>query len=322
MDPRAIVDDALEVTVIASFTSVGMSIRRRLFAWQAPTDGSLQGRTALVTGPTSGLGRAATDGLADLGARVILAGRSAERLGRVRDELVARHGEDRFPVVVVDTGSLASVRAAAAQIRETEPRLDVVVDNAGAIFPARTVGPDGIESTFATLVVGPFVLVTALLPLLRATPGSQVIAVTSGGMYTQPLPLDDLGFTRGTYEGARAYARAKRAQTALMRERARREPGGGVRFNVMHPGWADTPGLAESLPGFYKAMRRWLRTPKEGADTIVWLASAPDARPFNGRLFLDRRPRPFDRIPSTRLSAVDRRELWDRVTELAEADRR
>ncbi|MFN8620657.1 MAG: SDR family NAD(P)-dependent oxidoreductase [Chloroflexota bacterium] len=277
----------------------------------------MQGRTVLVTGPTSGLGRATTDALAGLGARVILAGRSRERLERLRDELVERHGEDRFPVVVVDMGSIASVRQAAAAIRAAEVRLDVLVDNAGAIFPTRTVGPDGIESTFATLVVGPFVLVDALLPLLRATPGSQVIAVTSGGMYTQRLPLDDLGFERGTYEGARAYARSKRAQTALVRERARREAPGGVRFNAMHPGWADTPGLAESLPGFHGLMSRWLRTPAEGVDTIVWLATDPGARGLTGRLLLDRRPRPFDRIPATRLSAADRRELWDRVSGLA-----
>lgn len=317
MDPRDIIDDALEVTVVASFTNVGLRIRRRLFAWQPIPDGSLRGRTVLVTGPTSGLGRAATDALAGLGARVILAGRSAERLGRVRDELVAQHGEDRFPLVVVDTGSLPSVRAAAAHIRATEPCLDVVVDNAGAIFPTRTVGVDGIEATFATLVVGPFALVTALLPLLRTTAGAQVIAVTSGGMYTQALPLDDLESTQGAYEGARAYARAKRAQTALMREWARREAANGVRFNAMHPGWANTPGLAESLPGFHGAMRRWLRTPAEGADTITWLAADPAAHRWTGRLFLDRRPRPFDRIPGTRLSAEDRRELWERVAGMA-----
>jgi len=319
MDPRAIIDDALEVTVVASFTNVGLRVRRRIFAWQPIPDGSLRHRTALVTGPTSGLGRAAADALAGLGARVILAGRSADRLGRVRDELVGQHGEDRFPLVVVDTGSLASVRAAAADIRSAEPRLDVVVDNAGAIFPTRTLGVDGIEATFATLVVGPFALVTELLPLLRATPAAQVIAVTSGGMYTQALPLDDLGFSRGAYEGARAYARAKRAQTALIREWARREAANGVRFNAMHPGWADTPGLAESLPGFHAAMRRWLRTPAEGVDTIAWLAADAEARRWTGRLFLDRRPRPFDRIPGTRLSAADRRRLWDIVGEMAGA---
>ena len=81
----------------------------------------------------------------------------------------------------------------------------------------------------------------------------------------------------------------------------------------MHPGWSDTPGLAESLPGFYRVMRPLLRTPEQGMDTIVWLATHPDPAAIDGRLFLDRRPRPFDRVPSTRLSAADRRRLWELV---------
>jgi NAD(P)-dependent dehydrogenase (short-subunit alcohol dehydrogenase family) len=317
MELRVIIDAALEMTVVPSFSSLGIRIRRWLFAWEPLPDGALRGRTVLVTGPTSGLGRAAAIGLADLGARVILAGRSRERLEAVAVELRERTGEDRFPLLIVDTGSLASVAAAAAQVRATEPRLDVLVDNAGAIFPERALGPDGIERTFATLVVGPFRLVHELLPLLRATPDAQVIAVTSGGQYTQSLPLDDLGFERGTYEGARAYARAKRAQVALIRERARQEGPGGVRFNAMHPGWADTPGLAESLPTFHRLLRPILRTPAEGVDTILWLAADPASRAMNGRLLLDRAPRPFDRIPSTRLSAADRRRLWTAVRGLA-----
>jgi NAD(P)-dependent dehydrogenase (short-subunit alcohol dehydrogenase family) len=319
VDPRNLIDDGLEVTVVASFSRLGIVVRQRLFAWKAPPDGSLRGRAVMVTGPTSGLGRAAADAMAALGARVILAGRSEERLGRVRDALVAAHGEDRFPLVVVDTGSLASVRAASRHILETEERLDVVVDNAGAITPERLIGPDGIETTFATLVVGPFALVAGLLPLLERTPGSQVIAVTSGGMYTQKLHLDDLGYAHGDYDGARAYARAKRAQTALMREWARRLAGSGVRFNAMHPGWADTPGLAGSLPGFHRVMRPLLRTPAEGIDTITWLAADPSAASVNGRLLLDRRPRPFDRLPGTRLSAGERGRLWDIVVALAGA---
>jgi len=315
----AAIDALLELSIVASFTRLGPEVRRRLFRWTAPGPGALAGRTALVTGPTSGLGRAAADQLAALGARVILVGRNADRLGRVRDQLVAAHGEDRFPVVVADMGSLASVRAAARRITASEVRLDVLVDNAGAIMPARTEGPDGIEATLALLVVGPFVLVSELLPLLRATPGSRVIATTSGGMYTQALDLDDLQSANRPWSGALAYARAKRAQTALIREWARRLPDTGVTFHAMHPGWADTPGLAETLPGFYRLMRPLLRTAAEGADTISWLATMPDARALNGRLILDRRPRPFDRVPWTRLSAADRRRLWDAVVGLSGA---
>ena len=311
-----VLDAALELSIVGSFSRVGIVARRRASRWSDPAPDALRGRTVLITGPTSGLGRAAADALAALGARLILVGRSPERLGALRHELSARHGEDRFPTVVADMRSLESVRAAAARVLETEPRLDVLIDNAGAMYRQRSVGPDGIESTFATLVVGPFALVTALLPLLESTPGSRVVAVTSGGQYAQRLHLEDLESGVGPYSGPRAYARAKRAQVVLVREWARRL-GGRVRVNAMHPGWADTPGLAEALPAFHRVMGPLLRSPAEGVDTLVWLAAAPDAGLPGGELFLDRRARPFDRVPRTRVPAHDRRLLWDRVTGLA-----
>ena len=319
MDSRSLIDDALEVSVVGSFSRVGFQVRRRVFGWTPPADGCLVGRTVLITGPTSGLGRTTADAVAALGARVILVGRSAERLEGVRDELVAAHGEDRFPVVIADMGSLEAIRSAVARILEAERRLDVLIDNAGAIYPERIVGPDGIEATLAILVVGPFALIGGLLPLLRTTGDARVVCVTSGGQYTQPIDLDDLQWEAGTYSGPRAYAKAKRAQTALVREWARRLAGTGVTVNAMHPGWADTPGIAASLPGFYEVMGPLLRTPAEGADTIVWLATAPEATAQRGKLFLDRRPRPFDRVPATRLSAADRRRLWDLVVALSGA---
>jgi NAD(P)-dependent dehydrogenase (short-subunit alcohol dehydrogenase family) len=317
MNARTLIDDLLEITVVGSFTRIGAAARRRLFGWSDPPAGALAGRTVLVTGPTSGLGTAATLEFAALGARVILVGRDEGKLRALRDELVEVNGDDRFPIVVADMGSLASVRTAAERILSTEARLDVLVDNAGAIFPERTEGPDGIEATLAVLVVGPFVLVSSLLPLLRRTPGSRVIAVTSGGMYTQRLHLDDLEWRREPYSGPRAYARAKRAQVALVREWARRLGDTGISFAAMHPGWADTPGVSASLPGFYGAMGPLLRTPAEGADTIVWLASEADPDASSGRLFLDRRSRPFDRVPATRVSAADRCALWDAIVRLA-----
>jgi NAD(P)-dependent dehydrogenase (short-subunit alcohol dehydrogenase family) len=143
-----------------------------------------------------------------------------------------------------------------------------------------------------------------------------VVAVTSGGQYTQGLPLDDLMYEPGSYDGPRAYARAKRAQVVLVREWARRVPPPRLTINAMHPGWADTPGLEASLPGFRKLVGGLLRTPREGIETAIWLAAAAAGRSTSGRVFLDRRPRPFDRIPSTRLDADDRRALWDRLVAL------
>jgi dehydrogenase/reductase SDR family member 12 len=317
MDPRNLVDWVLELTIIGSFGRPGLVLRRGLFGWDSPKPNSIAGRTVLVTGPTSGLGLAATEALAAVGARVVLVGRNPGRLAALRDSLTREHGEDRFPIVTADMGSLSSVRTAATQVLATESRLDVLVDNAGAMFAERTVGPDGIEATLATLVVGPFALEAGLLPLLARTAGSRIVAVTSGGMYTQSVRLDDLQSQRGPWSGARAYARAKRIQVALMREWNRRlaEAGIDVTVNAMHPGWADTPGLAAALPGFYQHMRPLLRTPAEGADTIVWLATSTP--PGGGRIYLDRRPRPFDRVIGTRLTARHRRLLWDAVSKLS-----
>ncbi len=315
-DPRLLIDGLLEATVVGSFSRIGPVVRGRLFGWTPPAPDALAGRTALVTGPTSGLGRQVTDELAGVGARVVLVGRSQERLEAVRDTLVARHGVDRFPVVVADMGSLESVRAAVEHVLATEQRLDVLIDNAGAIFPERTIGPDGIEATFATLVVGPFALIGGLLPLLDRTPGSRVIAVTSGGQYAQALDLDDPQYRAGVYDGTRAYARAKRAQVSLIREWARRLGHTGIRFDSMHPGWAATPGLSEALPGFARLMGPLLRTPAEGTDTLVWLATTADIDAAGGSLWLDRRPRLFDRVPITRLRPAARRHLWELVVEL------
>jgi dehydrogenase/reductase SDR family protein 12 len=311
-----IVDALLELSIVGSFSRAGSSVRRRLFDWQPLPAAALDGRAVLVTGPTSGLGREMAAAFASLGARVVLVGRNEETLEAVAAALEREHGRDRVTAVVADLASLDSVGSAVDHILADEPRLDVVVDNAGAMFPSRRESPDGIEATFATMVVGPFALVAGLLPLLRRTGSARVIAVTSGGMYAQPLRLDDLAWRRRAWNGARAYAQAKRAQVGLVREWARRVPAAEVTFNAMHPGWADTPGLSASLPGFARRMGPLLRTPAEGVDTALWLAAAPDVAGLTGRLYLDRRPRPFDRAPLTRLSTDERADLWNEVVRL------
>ena len=313
----SIVDGLLELSIIGSFSRLGPSIRRRLFHWDAVPDWRLEGRSALITGPTSGLGRELALALGSLGARLILVGRDPEKLESVAGTLARERGVDRVSIVVADLASLASVRDAANRILADEPRLDILVDNAGAMFPSRRESPDGVELTFATMVVGPFALVAGLLPLLQRTGSARVISVTSGGMYAQPLEVDDLDWARRAWNGARAYAQAKRAQVVLTREWARRLPAQDVTFNAMHPGWADTPGLSASLPGFSRVMGPLLRTPADGVDTALWLAADPEVAGRTGGLYLDRRARPFDRAPQTRVPAADRLELWDRVVRLA-----
>jgi NAD(P)-dependent dehydrogenase (short-subunit alcohol dehydrogenase family) len=311
-----LIDQLLEITVVGSFSRIGFDVRSRLFAWPAPTAEALAGRTILLTGATSGLGREAARQLAVLGARVVLLGRDEAKLAAVRDDLVRSYQEDRFPTVVADMSSLESVHRAVERVASTEPRLDGLIDNAGAMFRTRQTSPDGIEATVATTVTGPFVLVAGLLPLLRSSRVARVVSVTSGGQYAQRLDLDDLQSSAEPFDGVRAYARAKRAQVCLMREWSRRIPRGDIAFSSMHPGWADTPGVATALPVFHRIMGPILRTPAQGADTMVWLATEPRASGLAGRLVLDRRARPFDRIPSTRVTPIDRRRLWDAVVRL------
>jgi len=278
-----VIDATLELAVVPSFSRIGPAIRSHLYDWPALPERSLAGKAALVTGATSGIGRAAVLRLAAAGARVVLVGRSVDKLEGLKLELISLAGEDRFPLVIADMSSLESVRTAVVQITDREDRLQVLVDNAGAIYPGRVESKDGIEKTLAILVCGPFALIGGLLPLLRRSGDARVIAVTSGGMYTQPVALDDLEWRSRPYNGTRAYAQAKRIQVALVREWARRYPAAGVSFNAMHPGWADTPGLADSLPGFYRLMKPLLRTPEQGADTIAWLATTPTLPAPGGR---------------------------------------
>lgn len=313
MNGRDLIDGALELAVVPSFSTIGLRVRRRLYDWQDAPAGALTGRTALVTGATGGLGRVTATALARLGARVVLLGRDPGKVEELRGVIAADHGERRVAGVVADMASLRSIDAAVASIVATEPRLDLVVDNAGAISAGRATSPDGFEASMALMAIGPFALVRGLLPLLRRSADGRVIAVTSGGMYAQRLDVGDLDGRTIEYNGPRFYARAKRAQVALVREWARRTPGGSVAFVSMHPGWARTPGLTASLPGFDRLMGPLLRTPEEGADTILWLATAPREALVSGRLYLDRRPRPYDRVPWTRLGAADRGALWDEV---------
>ena len=189
--------------------------------------------------------------------------------------------------------SLASVREAVERILATESRLDAVIDNAGAIFPTRQVTADGIEATLATMVVGPFALVAGLLPLLEATRGARVISVTSRRA-VRPAPPPrrppvDVGAV-GRHARVRpceAGAGQPHARVGAAGRRAR-----DVAFVAMHPGWADTPGIAAALPGFHRWMGPLLRTPAQGVDTMVWLAADPGATDLAGRLVLDRRAPP------------------------------
>lgn len=322
INPREVLatvaDAALEVTVAGSFSKVGITTRRWLGEWQ-PVTTNLTGRVVLLTGASSGLGRAAAVDLAALGADLILVGRDTARLARVQQE--ARDaGAGDVRTVRADLTRLSVAHRLVDQVLADFDRLDVLIHNAGALVHNYAETEDGFEQTYAAQVLAQHVITTGLLPLLRATPDSRVIVVSSGGMYAERLDVDTVQFGPDDYDGVRAYARAKRAQVALTEQWAARFGDSGVVFHAMHPGWADTPGVAESLPGFRKVTGPFLRSPDDGADTIVWLAAADEPLAVNGRFWLDRTPRNTIKVPWTRAEAGEAERLWDLVVEQTGAD--
>jgi dehydrogenase/reductase SDR family protein 12 len=304
---RGVVDGALEASVVGSFTRLGYTARRRLYGWTPLDQLRLDGRTAVVTGATSGLGLETAGLLASMGARVCVVGRDDERTER------ARRSIEQAEAAVADLSSLAETARFARGFNAAHERLDVLVLNAGALTHEFRLTSEGYESTFATQVLSQFLLIRELLPLLTAAPAARVVIVASGGMYFERLDVDALQPAATGYDGVKAYARAKRAQVALAEEWTRHLAGTNVTVNTMHPGWADTPGLRSGLPGFSRTLAPLLRSAHQGADTIAWLAAAPEVAHESGLFFLDRRPRPTHRRRRTRRldEARERARLWE-----------
>lgn len=311
-------DTALDRSVLGGYTTIGYRIRRR--AWDPSDLPRMDGKVALVTGASSGVGLAAADGLARLGATVWLAVRDLERGQKAREEILRSSGNSDVHVGHCDLSSLESVRRFAGQVQVDCQRLDVLINNAGVLTGSRELSVDGIELTLATNVVGPFLLTGLLTELMERSRPARVLNVSSGGMYARRLEVDDLQSEQGDFDGAAVYARTKRAEVILTELWARELAGRGVVVHAMHPGWADTPGIRRSLPAFRRLTGPLLRSPAQGADTIVWLAG-DDGIPVQttGRFWLDRRPRPIHRLRSTRQSdtPAERQRLWDWCAERA-----
>jgi dehydrogenase/reductase SDR family protein 12 len=312
---NSMLDTVLDRTVIGGYTNIGYRIRSR--GWPAAELPSLGGRVVMVTGATSGLGLAAAEDFARLGATVRLVVRSQERGEQARAVIAERSGNHDVHVGLCDLSDLQSVRQFAERFTAQAERLDVLVNNAGVLPPSRALSPDGIELTFATNVLGPFLLTNLLLGLLERSAPARIINVSSGGMYTQRIRVDDLQSERSEFDGTTAYARTKRAQVILTELWAKRLEDRGVVVHAMHPGWVDTPGVEASLPRFYRVTRPLLRTPQQGADTIVWLGAADEPGRNTGLFWHDRRPRPTHLLPWARETQHEREQLWTQCAQLS-----
>jgi len=299
------VRDRLLDKSLLGYTSLG-------YRWRShpKIDVDLTGRSAVVTGATSGLGKCTAIELARLGATVTLVGRNQDKTEQVAKAIAEQTGSHAVRVEITDLSLMAEVRALADRL---ETPMHVLVNNAGVLLPTRTETTEGIETTFATNLLGHFLLTNLLAPKLAASAPARIINVSSGGMYAQRISVNDLQNARGTYDGAKAYARTKRGQVILTELWAEALASRGIVVHAMHPGWADTPGVSQSLPRFYKLTKPLLRTPAQGADTIVWLCASDEVARRTGLFWHDRIPRPTHRFARTRESAEDRRAFWSQL---------
>jgi NAD(P)-dependent dehydrogenase (short-subunit alcohol dehydrogenase family) len=289
------VDALLEASVVGSFSRLGIVTRRSLEAWSDPPP--QHGKIFIVTGASSGIGRASAVALARLGASVTLLGRDPKRTETAWREAASAGTGGEIEQSLLDVGDSDAVERFTREFSESHGGLDGLIHNAGALF--RDYGTvAGVERTVATHVLAPFRLSWLLAPMLRQNGQSVIVTVSSGGMYTEPFDLDRLEMPADAYRGVTAYARAKRAQVVLSREWARRWGSERVASYATHPGLVDTPGLSSGLPDF-RHLGPLLRTASEGADTVVWLAAGGALTESHSGFWHDRHQRREYRLPWT-----------------------
>lgn len=251
----------------------------------------MEGKVALVTGGTSGIGKATATALAAMGADVIVVGRNPERGEEAVREIRARSG-GRVDLALYDLGVQSRVRALAEEFRRRYDRLDVLVNNAGLVQSRRTETPDGLETTFAINHLAPFLLTNLLLDVLKDSAPSRIVTVSSEAERWGNMDFDDLQ-SRKKYRGFPVYGMTKLANIMFTYELAERLEGTGVTATCMHPGGVATRfGRNNGGPMalFFRAAKPFMRTPEQGADTLIWLASSREVEGVTGRYFADRKP--------------------------------
>jgi NAD(P)-dependent dehydrogenase (short-subunit alcohol dehydrogenase family) len=273
----------------------------------------MNGKVVVLTGGTSGIGQVAAVELARQGARIILIARDRARATRALAELNRARPGVAHRAVYADLGSIAETRRVAAEIATVEPRIDVLINNAGALFNRRRLSPDGLEMTFALNHMAYFVLTEGLKrPLLES--GARIVNTASGAHHGAVLDFDDLQSERA-YSGFRVYGRSKLCNILFTRELARRVQGSGVTVNCLHPGFVATrfgDGSGGLLQALMPVAKLGAISPQKGADTIVYLASSPEVASVTGLYFFKRKPeRPSaaaqDDVAASRLWAESER---------------
>jgi NAD(P)-dependent dehydrogenase (short-subunit alcohol dehydrogenase family) len=279
-------------------------------------DGAMNGKTVVITGGTSGIGEVAAEALARLGARIVLVARDKLRADATLARLNKSAPGVAHAAYFADLRHLAEIKRVAAQIAEREPIIDVLINNAGALFVQRRLTEDGLEHTFALNHMAYFVLTAGLRERLLAAKGARIINTASDAHRSANLDFDDLQMAKG-FRAFEAYARSKLSNILFTRELARRLRGSGVTANCLHPGFVATR-FGDNSGGFISHMFRLAKlfgkSPAKGAETIVFLASSSDVANTTGEYFYMCRPTAASPAAQDDRSAL---LLWERSAALA-----
>ncbi|KAM4605416.1 dehydrogenase/reductase SDR family member 12 [Polymixia lowei] len=271
---------------IHEYTRGGYEAASKNFAAQ-DLDVSVVGRSFMITGANSGIGKATAMAIAKKGGTVHMVCRNKDRAEEARADIVRDSGNTEVHVHILDMSETQKVWEFAEDFKRQYPSLNVLINNAGCMVNKREVNAVGLEKNFATNTLGVYVLTQTLIPLIQKSRDPRVITVSSGGMLVQKLRVNNLQSERGYFDSTMAYAQNKRQQVVLTEQWAKANP--VIHFSVMHPGWANTPAVSTSMPQFKQMMGDRLRTAEQGADTVVWLAlSRVSARTTSGKFFQDR----------------------------------
>lgn len=256
------------------------------------TAANMQGKVCLVTGATSGIGRETAQTLAQMGAQVILVGRNPKKTEETTVEIRQKTGNSAVEYLLADLSEQQQIRDLADQFKSRYNRLDILINNHGAIFFNRQETVDGLEMTFAVNHLGYFLLTNLLLDMLKASASARIVVVASDGHVDQTLDFDDLQNERN-YNVMRVYGQSKLANLYFTYELARRLAGTGVTINALHPGFVKSNIGANNFGALGSFIKRIVNLGgikvEEGAATSIYLATSPDVDGISGKYFVRKR---------------------------------